>query len=122
MTHIERFEQLFKDVDYHGIYTVEAIQKKLDDAGFKVKLSKSWKVTKSFLKDVQKGGGWCNIAVGTPIIDGSALSYVVLHHFKLTNPESFGGHGRQYHSDLAVIRAEMERLDALDASSQHPGA
>lgn len=116
MTHVQKLTALLAEVDGHGIYTVELLQKKLSSFCIPVKLGTGWKVTKKFVKEVERSGGWLNIPVGTPIIDGAQVMYALMKHYGVTNPNSYGGRGRQFYSDRDCLMAEAKRRDEAQAA------
>lgn len=111
MTHQEAVKHVVGQVEYHGIYTAAFIQQLFDDAGIKVRVGTSWKVTKSFIKSVERSGGWCNMKEGTSIVDGRGVAYLLMQFFQLKNEESYIGNGKQFYSDMELIFAEAKRRD-----------
>ena len=114
----ERVKALLNEVDAYGIYPVEHLQKLIDGHRLGIKLPTSWKVTKSFIKTVERDGGFCRMAVGTAIIDGRGLMHRLMQHYGAQNTESFIGHGRQYYSDMECLFGVLSDKDhraALEA-------
>lgn len=122
MTHTEAVDSIIEKVEYHGIYRADFIQQLFDAAQLPIKVGAGWKVTAKFIASVERSGGWCNIPLNTPICDGCNVASYLMSYFKLTNEESFIGNGRQFYSDVALIRAEAERRDAAGIALEAPKA
>ncbi len=103
-------DRLFGEFNYASIMPVTRARQLLTDAGLgMIQPHEEWKVTKAFLKSVEDGGGWCNIDIETPIIDGRGILSLVMKLFEVTNPESgrYGGHGTAFYSDLAALQRKL---------------
>lgn len=103
-------DRLFAQFSYASIMSVTRARQLLAEVGLgMIQLHEEWKVTKDFIKSVERGGGWCSIDIGTPIIDGRGILSLVMKLFEVTNPESgrYGGHGTAYYSDLAALQRKL---------------
>ena len=106
----DSIDKLFGEFNYASIMSVARARQLLADAGLSmIQPHEEWKVTKAFIKSVESGGGWCNLTIGTPIIDGRGILSLVMKLFDVTNPESgrFIGHGSAYYSDLAALQRKL---------------
>lgn len=112
----ERVQHVLRQLDSNGFGPAENYQKLLDEAGLPIKLWAGWKVTKKFIAEVVRNGGTCTMAIGTPLVTDASLLNDLMKHFKVVNPESFGGHGTQFYSDKACL------LEALKGPAEYVSA
>lgn len=107
MNNAAKVEAVLKNVDSHGLYPASAVERWLKEVGLNIKVPKGWKVTKQFIKEVERSGGYCSMTLGTPMLDGAGVLSMLMNHFKVSPTMSYGGRGKQFHSDWADLQKAL---------------